>query len=114
MNTSAKLAKTAVVKVSEIRGFMAKQRITGQDVEVSPPQLHRGTISSVWSDGTAIVNWDRGHVIDIERHLVRNGRVDLHYLSVVHQGTKPGLRQSLEVCAATLPCGHVSGGTRLR
>ena len=47
-----------VVKVSNKNGFMANQRVVGQDVEASPPQLYTGRIHSVWSDGTAMVDWD--------------------------------------------------------
>lgn len=70
-----------VVMISIKNGFMANQRVVGQDVEASPPQIYTGRISSVWSDGTAIVDWDYALNAQTERHLVQSGRVRLHYLS---------------------------------
>jgi hypothetical protein len=70
-----------VVKVSSKNGFMANQRVVGQDVEASPPQLYTGRIHSVWSDGTAMVDWDYTLNPQAERHLVQSGRVRLHHLS---------------------------------
>ena len=35
---------------------------------------------SVWSDATAYVKWDYNLNFAAERHLVRNGRVELHHL----------------------------------
>ncbi|GGD94567.1 hypothetical protein [Caballeronia grimmiae] len=70
-----------IVKVSSKNGFMANQRVVGQDVEASPPQLYTGRIHSVWSDGTAMVDWDYSLNHQAERHLVRSGRVRLHHLS---------------------------------
>ncbi|WP_321794800.1 hypothetical protein [Caballeronia sp. J97] len=70
-----------VVMVSSNNGFMANQRVVGQDVEASPPQHYTGRISSVWSDGTAIVNWDYALNAQAERHLVQSGRVRLHHLN---------------------------------
>jgi hypothetical protein len=70
-----------VVKVSSKHGFMANQRVVGQDVEASPPQLYTGRIHSVWSDGTAMVDWDYSLNHQAERHLVQSGRVRLHHLS---------------------------------
>ncbi|MCE4547682.1 MULTISPECIES: hypothetical protein [unclassified Caballeronia] len=70
-----------VVKVSSKNGFMANQRVVGQDVEASPPQLYTGRIHSVWSDGTAMVDWDYSLNHQAERHLVLSGRVRLHHLS---------------------------------
>jgi len=69
-----------IVRVETIRGFKEGQRVTAQDVEVSPPQLHRGRVHSVWSDATAMIVWD---TLDQQRdrHLSVNGRVDLHHLS---------------------------------
>ena len=71
-----------VVMVSSKNGFMANQRVVGQDVEATPPQLYTGRISSVWSDGTAIVDWDYALNAQAERHLVQSGRVRLHHLSL--------------------------------
>jgi hypothetical protein len=59
---------------------MSTQRVTGQDVEASPPQLYTGSVISVWNDGSAVVKWDRGFPLEAEKHLVRNGRVQLHHL----------------------------------
>ncbi len=73
-------ATTPILKVSSLNGFTAGIRVSGQDVEASPPQLHGGTISSVWSDGSAIVKWDPGFSLVAEGHLVQNGRVNLHHL----------------------------------
>jgi hypothetical protein len=70
-----------VVMVTSKNGFMANQRVVGQDVEASPPQLYTGRISSVWSDGTAIVHWDYAINAQAERHLVQSGRIRLHHLS---------------------------------
>ena len=70
-----------VVKVSSKNGFTANQRVVGQDVEASPPQLYTGRIQSVWSDGTAMVDWDFSLNYQAERHLVQSGRVRLHHLS---------------------------------
>ena len=36
-----------VVKVASNNGFMANQRVVGQDVETSTPQLYTGRIHSV-------------------------------------------------------------------
>jgi len=72
--------ESAIVKVEEMNGFKAHQRISGQDVEASPPQIYAGTVSSVWSDGTAIIIWDAGFTFSAENHLVQNGRVDLHHV----------------------------------
>jgi hypothetical protein len=72
---------TPVVKVAELNGFMANQRISAQDVESRPPQCYPGTIVSVWSDATATVKWDFDLNFEAERHLVRSGRVELHHLS---------------------------------
>lgn len=70
----------AVVKVEELNGFKAGQRISAQDFEASPPQYYSGAIMSVWSDATAYVKWDYNLNFAAERHLVRNGRVELHHL----------------------------------
>ena len=69
-----------VIKVSSKNGFMANQRVVGQDVEASPPQLYAGRIRSVWSDGTAMVDWDYSLNPQAEKHLVTSGRVRLHHL----------------------------------
>lgn len=73
-------SETDIVMVKEMNGFKACQRISAQDVEASPPQIHAGTVSSVWSDGTAIIIWDAGFTFSAENHLVQNGRVDLHHV----------------------------------
>lgn len=70
----------SVVTVPTLNGFSANQRVTGQDVEASPPQLYMGTIRSIWSDGSAVVKWDCNLNFEAERHLTRNGRVELHHL----------------------------------
>lgn len=70
----------AVVKVGELNGFTAGQRISAQDVQDSPPRIYTGIIESVWSDATAYVRWDYNLNFTAERHLVRNGRVELHNL----------------------------------
>ena len=74
------IASVSTLKVVTLHGFAAGQRVLGQDVEASPPQLHPGTISSVWSDGTAFVKWNHGFTYEAETHLVENGRVNLHHL----------------------------------
>jgi hypothetical protein len=76
----ATVEQMAVVKVDELNGFKAEQRISAQDVQDSPPQVYTGTIESVWSDATAYVRWDYNLNFTAERHLVRNGRVELHNL----------------------------------
>lgn len=73
-------ATTSIVKVQVLHGFTANQRVSGQDVEARPPKSYNGTISSVWSDGSAIVRWDPGFTHEADRHLVNNGHVDLHHL----------------------------------
>ena len=78
---NASVASHPVVKVSELHGFRENQRITAQDVEARPPQLHTGTIVSLWSDGTATVKFDYDLPFAVERHLVESGHVDLHLLS---------------------------------
>jgi hypothetical protein len=75
------IASTPIVKVQTLNGFTANQRVSGQDVATRPPKLYSGTIGSVWSDGSAIVRWDPGFTHEAERHFVKNGFVDLHYLS---------------------------------
>jgi hypothetical protein len=70
-----------IVKVSALNSFTANQRVCAQDVEAHPVQHYTGKITSVWSDGTAFVNWDFQLNFEAERHLVRNGRVELHLLT---------------------------------
>jgi hypothetical protein len=72
--------KSIVVKVSELNGFKAIQRVFAQDVEASPPQRYPGTISCVWSNGTADIKWDFDLPFEAEKHLVRSGSVELHHL----------------------------------
>jgi hypothetical protein len=69
-----------IVMVSVLNGFTSAQRVIGQDVEASPPQLYTGSIVSLWDDGSADVKWDHGFPLEAEKHLVRNGRVQLHHL----------------------------------
>jgi hypothetical protein len=71
----------SVVKVAALNGFTANQRVSAQDVETSPPQSYPGTIVSVFEDGTADVKFDFNLNFAAEKHLVRNGRVDLHHLN---------------------------------
>ncbi|MGU7775661.1 hypothetical protein ACV229_36600 [Burkholderia sp. MR1-5-21] len=80
MLANAAHLEIAPIKVPELNGFKAGQRVTGQDVEASPPRIYEGSISSVWSDGTAVVKWAGGFPIEADRHLVVNGHVDLHHL----------------------------------
>jgi hypothetical protein len=71
----------SVVKVSEINGFREGQRVVAQDVQASPPELHAGRIHSVWSDRTAMVQWDYDLPFAVERRLVTSGHVELHNLN---------------------------------
>lgn len=80
MFANAAHLEVAPIKVPESYGLRADQRVTGQDVEASPPRVYEGRIVSVWSDGTAIVKWAGGLPIEADRHLVVNGHVDLHHL----------------------------------
>ena len=77
LNVSAEPA----FKVSELNGFRENQRVMAQDVQASPPQLHPGTIVSVWSDRTATVIWDYDLPFGVERRLVSSGHVELHNLN---------------------------------
>ena len=74
------IASTPIVKVQTLNGFTADQRVTATDVEAHSPTVYSGTISSVWTDGSAIVRWDPGFTSEAQRHLVKNGNVDLHHL----------------------------------
>lgn len=71
-----------VVRVNEKNHFAAGQRIIATDVQAQPPVYHAGVISSVWSDATAIIDWDDNRLhLNRDRHLVHSGRVDLHHLT---------------------------------
>jgi hypothetical protein len=76
----ANAVKSAIVKISELNGFKANQRVFAQDVEASPPQRYPGTIICVWSNGSADIKWDFDLPFEAERHLVRSGSVELHHL----------------------------------
>ncbi|MFM0123371.1 MULTISPECIES: hypothetical protein [Paraburkholderia] len=82
----AAVSSNEVVMVDSKWGFSANQRVVAQDVEVLPVKLYGGRISSVWSDGSAIVIWDQDFTIEADKHLVQSGRVDLHYLTRVVAG----------------------------
>jgi hypothetical protein len=76
--------QTEVVRVKQVRGFQDGQNVAVTDVHANPPQIHRGTISSVWSDETAMITWHDGFVIERDKHLVVNGRVNLHWARVIN------------------------------
>ncbi|KVR82491.1 hypothetical protein WK26_11145 [Burkholderia vietnamiensis] len=67
--------------IPQLDGFHANQRVVATDVESKPPQRHTGTIVSLWSDRTAVVKWDYNLPFTADRHLVKNGHVELHYLN---------------------------------
>jgi hypothetical protein len=73
-----------IVTIPEMNGIRQNQRVSIMDVEASPPKEHFGKVAAVWSDGSAYIDWD-DNVIDTERdkHLVSNGRVDLHHIRPV-------------------------------
>jgi hypothetical protein len=81
---NASVASQTAIKVSHLRGFRENQRVVAQDVQASPPQLHAGTIVSVWSDATATVKFDYDLPFAVERRLVQSGHVDLHLLNRQH------------------------------
>ena len=71
-----------IVAVSELRGIAVGDRVSVQDVEASPPQVHQGTVKMLWSDSTASIKWDDNRLhIERDRHLVANGHVDIHHVS---------------------------------
>jgi hypothetical protein len=69
-----------VVKVSSKNGFFAIQRVVGQEIEASPPQLCTGRIHSVWNYGTVLVECDYTLNPQVKRHLVQSGSLRLHHL----------------------------------
>lgn len=71
-----------IVAVPELRGIATGDRVSVQDVEARPPQVHQGTVKTLWSDDTASINWDDNRLnIERDRHLVANGHVDIHHIS---------------------------------
>jgi hypothetical protein len=73
-----------VVVVPEMNGICSRQRVVVTDVQASPPEEHYGKVTTVWSDGTAFIDWDDNRLnLQRDRHLVVNGRVDLHHVRPV-------------------------------
>ena len=73
-----------VVAIPEMNGIRPRQRVVVTDVQASPPEQHFGKVATVWSDGSAFIDWDDNRLnVQRDRHLVVNGRVDLHHVRPV-------------------------------